>query len=115
LIVECIVLFRTVIFGGIIVLIGKNSLPGELVSNAAEIGRIARVHRKKRGLTLQTVSGVANLSPRFLSEFERGKETAEIGKVMKALQTIGLELMIVPRSGSVSAAKVRMESVKIDD
>lgn len=32
-----------------------------------------------------TVSGLVNLSTRFLSEFERGKETAEIRKVLKAL------------------------------
>jgi hypothetical protein len=36
---------------------------------------------------------------RFLSEFERGKETAEIGKVLKALRTLGLEVIIQPRGG----------------
>lgn len=88
-------------------LLGRNSLPGELVARGAEIGRIARAHqKKKRGLTLQTISGLANLSPRFLSWFERGKETAEMGKVIKALQTIGLDLMIVPRGGSVPASKM---------
>jgi hypothetical protein len=38
---------------------------------------MARAHRKHQHLTLETVSGVGNLSTRFLSEFERGKETAE--------------------------------------
>ncbi|MEG7522290.1 MAG: hypothetical protein M3H12_04215 [Chromatiales bacterium] len=33
---------------------------------------------------------------RVLSEFERGKETAEIGKVLKALRTLGLEVIIRP-------------------
>ena len=47
-----------------------------------------------RRLTLETVSGLGNLSMRFLSEFERGKETAEIGKVLKALRTLGLEVII---------------------
>ncbi|MES9990663.1 MAG: hypothetical protein ABW098_01840 [Candidatus Thiodiazotropha sp.] len=56
-----------------------------------------RVHRKHRRLTLETVSGLGNLSTRFLSEFERGKETAEIGKVLKALRTMGLEVIIRPR------------------
>ena len=41
--------------------------------------------------------GLGNLSTRFLSEFERGKETAEIGKVLKALRTLGLEVIIQPR------------------
>ena len=38
-------------------------------------------------LTLETVSGLGNLITCFLSEFERGKETAEIDKVLKALRT----------------------------
>ena len=67
------------------------------VQTAEEIGRLARAHRKQRRLTLETVSGLGNLSTRFLSEFERGKETAEIGKVLKALRTLGLEVIIQPR------------------
>lgn len=67
------------------------------VQTAEELGRLARVHRKHRRLTLETVSGLGNLSTRFLSEFERGKETAEIGKVLKALRTLGLEVIIQPR------------------
>jgi transcriptional regulator with XRE-family HTH domain len=69
------------------------------VSTVEELGRIARAHRKSRQLTLETVSGLGNLSSRFLSEFERGKETAEIGKILKALHTIGLEVIIQPRGG----------------
>ena len=67
------------------------------VQTALELGRLARAHRKHRHLTLETVSGLGNLSTRFLSEFERGKETAEIGKVLKALRTLGLEVIIQPR------------------
>ena len=70
------------------------------VCSAEELGRLVRAHRKSRQLTLETVSGLGNLSPRFLSEFERGKETAEIGKVLKALRTLGLEVIIQPRSGT---------------
>lgn len=69
-----------------------------------EIGRIVRAYRKERGLTLERVSGLGNLSPRFLSEFERGKETAEIGKVLQALQTLGLEVHIQPRAGLIKQA-----------
>ena len=67
------------------------------VQTTKELGRLVRAHRKQRGLTLETVSGLANLSVRFLSEFERGKETAEIGKVLKALRTLGLEVIVRPR------------------
>ena len=71
------------------------------VQTADDIGRLARAHRKQRRLTLETVSGLGNLSTRFLSEFERGKETAEIGKVLKALRTLGLDVIIQPRGQSV--------------
>jgi len=71
-----------------------------VIRSAAELGKLTRAHRKERKLTLETISGLAKLSARFLSEFERGKETAELGKVLKALRTLGLEVIIRPRGGS---------------
>ncbi len=67
------------------------------VRNAEELGKLVRAHRKSRGIALKKIGGLANLGVRFLSEFERGKETAEIGKVLKALNTLGLEVIIQPR------------------
>lgn len=67
------------------------------IQTTEALGQLVRAHRKQRGLTLETVSGLGNLSTRFLSEFERGKETAEIGKVLKALRTLGLEVIVRPR------------------
>ncbi len=74
------------------------------IQTTAELGRLTRAHRKHRHLTLETVSGLGNLSTRFLSEFERGKETAELGKVLKALRILGLEVIIQPR-GRVAPAR----------
>ena len=68
-----------------------------VIRNATELGELARAHRKIRAMPLDKIAGLANLGIRFLSEFERGKETAEIGKVFKALQTLGLEIVIQPR------------------
>ncbi len=68
------------------------------VRNTKDIGKILRKHRKSRGITLERLSGLSNLSPRFLSEFERGKETCEIGKALKALQIMGLEVSVHPRT-----------------
>ena len=68
---------------------------------ALELGSLARAHRKTRHLTLNTLSGLSNLSIRFLSEFERGKPTAEVGKVLKALKILGLEVVVRPvKSGT---------------
>ena len=63
------------------------------------LGRALRIHRKEKRLTLQQAAGLANVSVRFLSELERGKETAEVGKVIKTLRAMGLDLCLSPRRG----------------
>lgn len=70
------------------------------IRSAEELGKLTRAHRKQRRLTLETISGLGNLSTRFLSEFERGKETAELGKVLQALETLGLQVIIQPRGAT---------------
>jgi HTH-type transcriptional regulator / antitoxin HipB len=67
------------------------------IKTARDLGNIMRAFRKNQNLTLEKVSGLSNLSMRFLSELERGKETAELGKVLEALNKLGLELIIQPR------------------
>lgn len=62
----------------------------------SDLGSLTRAHRKSKHLTLETLSGLSNLSIRFLSEFERGKPTAQIGKVLKALKILGLEVVVRP-------------------
>jgi transcriptional regulator with XRE-family HTH domain len=81
------------------------------VRSAEELGRLVRAHRKSRHLTLETISGLGNLSPRFLSEFERGKKTAEIGKILKALRTLGLEVIIQPRGAATPSPLAHEEKV----
>jgi transcriptional regulator with XRE-family HTH domain len=80
--------------------VAQDDIPYGAVQTCEDLGRLVRAHRKHRRLTLETVSGLGNLSTRFLSEFERGKETAEIGKVLKALRTLGLEVVIQPRGSA---------------
>ena len=70
------------------------------VKTVSELGRLIRAFRKKGNLTLQTVSGLTNVSMRFLSELERGKETAELGKALSTINKLGLEVIIQPRGYS---------------
>jgi|GEM_PF-377696 len=82
----------------------KNENSYGRIQSTADLGRLVRAHRKGKGLTLETVSGLGNLSTRFLSEFERGKETAEVGKILKALRILGLDVIVQPRGGSSLSA-----------
>ena len=83
----------------------KDDIPYGEIRTVAELGQLARVHRKSQRLTLKTISGLGNLSMRFLSEFERGKETAEIGKILKTLRTLGLEVIIRPRGSAAPSPR----------
>ena len=74
-----------------------NSLPPARVRSPEALGRLARGERKRQGLTLDDVYSVTGLTTRFLSEFERGKPNASLGRVMQALQALGLEMLILPR------------------
>lgn len=67
------------------------------VRTAGDLGQAALQHRKDRQLTQEQVAGLANLSTGFLSDFENGKPTAEIGKILSALNTLGLEMYLAPR------------------
>lgn len=67
------------------------------IKTAIELGKIIRLFRKNQNLTLEKVSGLSGLSIRFLSELERGKKTAELGKVLEILYKLGLEIIIQPR------------------
>ena len=68
-----------------------------VVRSASELGQLARMHRQTRSLNLERVSAIGGFSMRFLSEFERGKATAELGKVLAALAALGLEVVVKPR------------------
>jgi len=68
------------------------------VRTPAELGELARQERKCQDLTLDKVYSATGLTTRFLSEFERGKPNASIGRVMDAMQSLGLELLVLPRA-----------------
>lgn len=76
-------------------------LPYGKIQPVEELDHLAHTHRKQRHLT--SIPGLGNLSTRFLSELERSKETAEIGNVLKALHTLGLEVIIQPRGTATPA------------
>ena len=81
------------------------------VRSASDLGRLMRSHRKSRGWTLQRLAGFANVSVRFLSELERGKETAEIGKALHALQLLGIEVVLSPRAQVPVSARAEIKGM----
>ena len=66
------------------------------VRTSAELGKLAREERRRQGLTLETFYESSGITTRFMSEFERGKPST--GRALKALQMLGLEVLVVPRA-----------------
>jgi len=62
-----------------------------------DLGGLLRKKRKDQGLTQAQVAEHCGLSPRFVSEVERGKASAEIGKVLYLLETLGVDLIVDAR------------------
>ena len=46
------------------------------------------------GLTQLDAAGLCGVGERFLSELERGKQSAELGKVLQVLRRLGLRLAL---------------------
>lgn len=70
------------------------------VETAGDIGRVVRRKRKEQGVLQEKAAGLSGVGTKFLSQLENGKDTAEIGKILQVLRTLGLEIYIYPRSQS---------------
>jgi transcriptional regulator with XRE-family HTH domain len=68
------------------------------VSTAEDVGRIIRTKRKETGVRQETAAGISEVGTKFLSQLENGKETAELGKTLRVLRKLGLNVYIYPRS-----------------
>lgn len=66
---------------------------GIAVTSTKVLGELLRKKRKAQHLTQGQVAEYCGVSIKFISEVERGKETAEIGKVLHLLDTLGIDLI----------------------
>lgn len=60
----------------------------------ADIGRLVQAERKRQGLTQLQLAGMAGTGIRLISDLENGKETVQIQKLLKVVQTLGLGMFI---------------------
>jgi y4mF family transcriptional regulator len=65
-----------------------------IIKDTHNLGSAIRQHRKSLGLSQLNAAGLCGVGERFLSELERGKPTAELGKVLQVLSRLGLRLVL---------------------
>ncbi len=59
--------------------------------NTEELGKIVRNRRKSLKMKQADLALVSGTGIRFISDLENGKETCEIGKVLKVLENLGID------------------------
>lgn len=67
------------------------------VATAEDIGALIKRKRKELGLSQKELSMYCNVGTTFLSHLENGKETAELGKTLKVIQRLGLDVSVSER------------------
>lgn len=57
-----------------------------------EIGVLIREERLRQKLTQTDLAGISGVGITFISQLENGKETAEMGRVIRVLTMLGIDL-----------------------
>ncbi|HEY8269509.1 MAG TPA: helix-turn-helix transcriptional regulator [Pseudobdellovibrionaceae bacterium] len=76
----------------------KRRTKEELKSDLPTISLFVRNRREELGYTQEELAFRAGLSVRFLKEFERGKKTVRLDKVIELLEFLGATLEVKARS-----------------
>lgn len=78
------------------------AIPYGKVTETGEIGELVRRKRREIGMRQADLAALAGVGTRFLSELENGKETAEVGRVLRVCRRLGLDLWVLPRGANPS-------------
>jgi HTH-type transcriptional regulator/antitoxin HipB len=76
----------------------NSKIRAEQLQGTTDLGRYLRDHRRSQASTIKDTSQLAALGERFISEVERGKETAYFDKILQYINLLGLSLHIYPRN-----------------
>ncbi len=64
------------------------------LENSEALGKRIRELRRAQKITQAQLAGLANTGLRFIGDLENGKETCHIGKMLRVLSALGVELII---------------------
>jgi len=64
------------------------------IQNIKQLGVIAKYIRKDQSLDQETTGLLSGNGLTFISQFENGKETVEIGRVFKVLEQLGIDVEV---------------------
>ena len=62
------------------------------IRNTKDLGKIVRNARKLQKLSQDDLAGMAGTGRRFIVDLEKGKQTVQLGKVLRVLRTLGVSV-----------------------
>lgn len=69
------------------------------IRTAEDLGRLIRDQRKRQGLRQTDLAAIIGASHVFVGDVEKGKPSVQLGRVLRLLDELGLELRLsVPNS-----------------
>ncbi len=81
------------------------NIPYGKITEVRQIGAAIRHKRTAIGMRQADLAALSGVGTRFLSDLENGKPTAEIGKALRVLERLGLDLILEPRAGQSTPDK----------
>ncbi len=67
--------------------------------DSSKLGQIVRHERKAQGLRQAELAAASGVGIRFIVDFEAGKPTLQLEKVLRVLATLGCTITIAPPAG----------------
>lgn len=64
------------------------------IHSIKDIGTFIRKRRKEAGLTIHQLADLLGVSPRFIGELERGRETVSAGKLLSVISALGIDCYV---------------------
>lgn len=70
------------------------------IFEAKQFGEAIRSRREKLGYTQTEVADACGVGIMFVSQLERGKETAQLGKALRVANMLGIDVTLSDRGGA---------------
>jgi transcriptional regulator with XRE-family HTH domain len=83
------------------------------ITTVQELGLLIRATRKQQRIRMDDLAGSAGVGPVFVREVERGKETVQLGRVLKLAAELGVEFKAdVPDDVAPEFLKLKQAGIK---
>jgi transcriptional regulator with XRE-family HTH domain len=83
------------------------------IHSVGDIGRIVRASRKAQNVRLDDLAGSAQLSPVFVGDTERGKDSIQFGKALRLMHELGIHMTVeIPDSMQPYLDKIKAQGIR---